>query len=697
MLSLCVRSSRPCGAGQAAGEVVVDSECECKSMMTSFQHYAKNSPDALASFDASGHLAFANERFVKLFPRGPSRLDGCKLDDLPFSPSLRSALVQGMASARGSDREERFTCEERSDASLRIFLCRIIPLPGPEGGQTVLVELRDETASLELREALLSGRLSKRQEELLRGRRQRLFLGILDEFPAFVYMQRRNYTVAYANRKVRNLYGDTESRLCYEVFTGRKKPCPVCPTFEVFETGRQVEWEFVDHKGRTFRIYDYPYEDESGEPLVMELGIDITDLKRVESELFQAQKLRAIGVLAGGIAHDLNNNLVPIIFNIDHTLHQTADAKIREPLAEALQAAYRAAGLVEQVLQYSRQQNVSRTLLPLTPLLHESLEVFRKTLPATFALDIELETGHDSVLANPAQVQQIIMNLLHNAQQAMPNGGTISFALGQAAIPTRESAPHPELAPGTCVTLRVQDTGVGIKEGDVERIFEPFFTTKKARGGTGMGLAVVHSIVTCCGGAITVDTTPGVGTAFTVYLPQAPTPAAPFPGEPQIVTAARGRILLVDDDPRVLSAMARTLGEAGFDVDTARNGEEGIAAFARAPHHYRLVLADQSMPGMSGMQMAAQLLAFRQDTCIVICTGNVEPELEKQARAAGIAGFAVKPMTPQTLVEMVQQHNRRKRFGSPLEMPRAMIREGTSTQGGAFPSREKVQPWQRYS
>lgn len=627
-------------------------------METSLHRYAENSPDALASFDAGGHLTFANQSFANLFMRGVSRFDGCSLNDIPFSPSLRAALARSLASARDSGREERFTCEERIDASRREFLCRIIPLKAADGEETVLVELRDETASMELRDALLSGRLTKRQAEHLQGRRRRLFFGILDEFPGFVYMQRRNYTVAYANRKVRNLYGETESRLCHEVFAGRKEPCPVCPTFEVFKTGQPVEWEFLDHKGRTFRIYDYPFEDETGEPLVMELGIDVTDLKRVESELFKAQKLRAIGVLAGGIAHDLNNNLVPIIFNIDHALHKTIEAETREPLAEALQAAYRAARLVEQVLEYSRQQDVSRTAIRLTPLLQENLETFRRRLPETIALDIVLDAGQDSVFSNPAQVQQIVMNLLHNAEQALPGGGTIGLALGEEVIRAQHCPPHPQLAPGEYLTLRVHDTGAGIAPGHLERIFEPFFTTRKAKGGTGMGLAVVHSIVNCCRGAITVESTPGLGTSFSVYLPKAPPPAAQGSGEPEEINGGSGRLLLVDDDPGVLSAMARTLRQAGFEVDTAGSGEAGIAAFARLPHSYRLVLADQSMPGLSGMEMAARLLALDGAARILICTGHVEPELEQQARAAGIAGFAMKPMTPRTLVKKVGQYCR---------------------------------------
>jgi signal transduction histidine kinase len=472
-------------------------------------------------------------------------------------------------------------------------------------------------------------------------------------------MQRQDYTVAYANRKVRNLYGETESRLCYEVFAGRKKPCLICPTFEVFETGQPVEWEFIDHKGRTFRIYDYPFEDETGEPLVMELGMDVTDLKRVEKELFQAQKLRAIGVLAGGMAHDLNNNLVPIIFNIDHVLNKTTDERTREPLAEALHAAYRAARLVEQVLEYSCRQDVSRTALHLTPLLRESIEMFRSALPETITLEVDLDNMQsDCVYANPAQMQQVILNLLRNAEQAIPAGGVVSLALAKEAEPSRGTTPHPGLAPGEYITLRVQDTGVGIQAEDIDRIFEPFFTTKKSKRGTGMGLAVVHSIVSSSGGAIKVDSIPGMGAAFTVYLPKAHHPAEQVSGAPSEIDGGTGRLLLVDDNHGALSAMARTLREAGFDLDTAHSGEEGIAKFVKAPHRYNLVLADQSMPGVSGMEMSAQMLAIDEDARIIICAGHLEPAFKKHARDAGIAGFAMKPMTPSTLVKMVQKHCR---------------------------------------
>jgi len=509
-----------------------------------------------------------------------------------------------------------------------------------------------------LRAELAAERRARLAAEAQRNRSRELFLSVIEEIPVFVYMQRRDYTVAYANRKTRNLYGEAQGRLCYEVFSGRETPCPFCPTFRVFETGRPEDWEFTDGEGRTFRVSDYPFEDEAGEPLVMELGIDITELKRVERELAQAHKMRAIGVLAGGIAHDLNNNLLPIIFNIDYALASQDAGKSAEPLGEALRAAYRAADLVEQVLQYSRQQDVCRAPLRLTPLVQESLELFRTSLPPDVTLQAHCRARQDCVRANAAQVQQLLLNLCRNAAQAMPGGGTLSVTLTELRVERLLSAPCPEMGVGDYVSLRVADTGFGIEQERLERIFEPFYTTRKGSGGTGMGLAVVHSIVTSMGGAIRVESLPGSGTVFEVYLP------AVEPVETRVVALPRparpgsGRLLLVDDDVSALRAMERVLAEAGFRVETARGGREGLESFQRSEGRFDLVLADQSMPDMDGVEMARRILALDPQARILICTGYAGHRLEELSGSPGIAGTVLKPMTPRSLVENVRRHCR---------------------------------------
>ncbi len=624
-------------------------------MTVHFHHFAAQSLTALAVFSADGRITFANRAFREMVCGRREGAAGRLLDELPLAPGVREGLGTGLAAVFAQGGPHRFSWEDASGDEPRRFVCQITPFPGTGGdGGEAVAEVREEPVDERLKQALKAERLVRRREEHLKKRGRRLFLNVIDELPVFVYMQRRDYTVAYANRKTRNFYGETDGRYCYEVFSGRDAPCPHCPTFRVFETGEPENWQFTDGDGRTFHIYDYPFEDEQGEPLVMELGIDITELKRVERELYQAHKMRAIGVLAGGIAHDLNNNLVPIIFNIDYALNKTADRILAEPLSEALRAAYRAADLVEQVLEYSRQQNVSHSPLRLTPLARESLDLLQASLPASVTLRAACRAAKDCVMAHPAQVQQLLLNLCRNAVQAMPGGGLLAVDLDNLTVASRKKAPHPGLAPGDYVVLRVTDNGRGIEPDKIERIFEPFFTTKMNSGGTGMGLAVVHAIATSCGGGVSVESVPGQGATFTVYLPLCAPAGEQIVAEPRPAKRATGRLLLVDDDAGALSAMSRVLREAGFTVFTADSGEEGLKEYFRARGRYDLIVADLSMPGISGMDMAGKILDHDPAARVVICTGHVAPDLEAQAEAAGIAGFLMKPMTPGALVERIR-------------------------------------------
>ncbi|QLA14671.1 hybrid sensor histidine kinase/response regulator [Desulfolutivibrio sulfoxidireducens] len=621
-------------------------------MTWDFQHYAAQSQNALALFDAENRLINANAPFLDLLFGGESDGIGRALPVLKLPRPMRDGLESGLSEVRRAGGGHRFSWEEGAEVDHRRYQCQVLSGPGKD---QAVVEVREESVAERLKQALTAERLVRRREEHLKKRGRRLFLNVIDELPVFVYMQRRDYTVAYANRKTRTYYGETEGRFCYEVFSGRDSPCPHCPTFRVFATGGPENWQFTDAEGRTFQIYDYPFEDENGEPLVMELGIDVTELKRVERELFQAHKMRAIGVLAGGIAHDLNNNLVPIVFNLDFVLNKTVDPVLADPLSEALRAAYRAADLVEQVMEYSRQQNVTLSPLRLIPLARESLDLLRATLPGNIALSVAYRAEKDSLLAHPAQIQQLLLNLCRNAVQAMPGGGTLTVDIGNLAVASTKKAPHPGLSPGDYAVVRVTDTGCGIEPDSLERIFEPFYTTKKNAGGTGMGLAVVHAIAASRGGVVHVDSAPGAGASFTVYLPLAAPAGEQIVAEPRPAGRGTGRLLLVDDDRGTLLAMSRVLRGAGFTVTAVESGEKGLQAYLDAKGGFDLILADQSMPGMCGMDMLGRILRHDHRAKAVICTGHVEPHLEAEAGRAGIAGFLVKPMSPRTLVDNIRR------------------------------------------
>lgn len=622
-----------------------------------FELFAEKSPDAMAVVEGNGDVLYANPEFTKHYANVSKSETTANIFNLDLPRELELDLEKTILSVVDSGEEKAFHCEAGGEEEHRLLHCRVIPCPDSTK-QELVIEVRDKTVTQRLQHELQEGRMSRRQEEMLTERRRKLFFGLLDDLPTFVYLQRKDHTVAFANKKVRKLYGDSEGRLCYEVFAGRSTPCPVCPTFEVFETGQSVEWEFTDNDDRSFLIYDYPYEDENGEPLVLEMGVDITDLKTVEKELFQAQKLRAIGVLAGGIAHDLNNNLVPIIFNIEYAKEKISDPEVEEPLEDALQAANRAARLVAQVLEYSRQQDVSRRAIHLVPLVRECVRDLETSLPDNISLQVDIDIETDCISANAAQIQQMAMNLFRNGVQAMPEGGVLSVYLGMTELSCRQENGYKDLALGKYVVLEVSDTGIGIRPEMVERIFEPFFTSKNNSGGTGMGLAVVHSIVCGSGGKIAVESTPGIGTTFTVLLPWSAEQHDMLEGELCELNGEKIHLLLVDDDPGALAAMSRSLRHAGFLVDSVGSGEEGLKLFSENPNRYGLVLADQSMPEMTGLEMSQHILTAHRETRIVICTGHIEPALEEQAIQEGVAGFARKPMSPKMLTEVVKRHCR---------------------------------------
>lgn len=618
--------------------------------------FAKNSPDALVVTNQNGVIIYNNAPFQTLTSQQQKDTHS-NLFDTQLPEVLKTELKRAFAEIAVTKKEKKFSYEVVLAGEHRNFTCRVIPY-FVTAKETILVEIKDDTESTRLKSELFAGRLSRRQEELLKERRRRLFFGLLDELPTSVYLQRKDYTVAFANKRVRKLYGDAEGQLCYKIFAGRDTPCPVCPTFEVFDTGQSVEWEFTDSNKRTFLIYDYPFEDDTGEPLVLEMGVDITDLKNVEKELYQAQKLRAIGVLAGGIAHDLNNNLVPIIFNIEYVLEKITNQHLQEPLEDALEAANQGASLVAQVLEYSRQQDVTRKPIRITPLILECIKEIEATLPDNISLVSEIKQVADHVYSNATQIRQVVLNLLKNGIQSMTKGGLITVRLTAQNIRNSKDNNLKDLTPGDYLVLEVQDTGRGIGTEATERIFEPFYTSRKAQGGTGMGLAVVHSIVNGSGGYIKVHSTQGIGTTFTVYLPQIEGDNGILEGEFCIMDGNNVNILFVDDAPNPLAAMTRSLTNAGFKVDTATNGKKGLDMFINNPKKYNLILADQSMPGMTGLELSTQILKLNPQARVVICTGHIEPALEEQAKLEGVAGFARKPMSPKTLIEIVKRHCR---------------------------------------
>lgn len=379
---------------------------------------------------------------------------------------------------------------------------------------------------------------------------------------------------------------------------------------------------------------------------------------RLESELQQTKRSEVIGRLAGGIAHDFNNILAAIVGNAELARldHGGKNADLRSMLDSILSAGERARDLIVQILTYSRQRRTEPLPLDIAPALHESLRLLRSGTPATVGFATDVPESLPFILADATEIQRILMNLGTNAVQAMgASGGCVTISArevlgGDSAL---SEIPH-----GRSVCLRVEDNGAGMDDQTLQRIFDPFFTTKVQGKGTGLGLAVVKGIIESLNGAILVDSRPNAGTTFRVFFPVVSGSAARHDtapaSEPQISTQAE-RILLVDDEPQVLSVARRALESLGYNVESHSSAQSALAAFDADQKRWQCIVTDFAMPGMNGVELARYIRARRPEIPILLCTGFGGAVDAMAAKAIGIARVINKPFQRQELSEAIEE------------------------------------------
>ena len=379
--------------------------------------------------------------------------------------------------------------------------------------------------------------------------------------------------------------------------------------------------------------------------------------RNAERQMHQAQHLQAIGTLAGGIAHDFNNILYGIIGYSELSLDEAPEGSLlRDNLNEILQGSQRAKELVAQILAFSRQGDTEKKPIQPPPLIKEALKLIRASLPATIEIQSDIGPPAETIIANPTQIHQVVMNLCTNAAHAMPpEGGMIKVSLMSETISVEQAGPHGTIAPGEYVKLMVSDNGAGIPERVRNRIFEPFFTTKPQGEGTGMGLAVVLGVVQAHAGGIRVHSEPGEGSRFEILLPVAP-------GEEQVEEAGEApppggseRILFVDDESSIIHMGKRMLSKLGYDVTTCLGPSEALEIFQKAPEAFDLVITDLTMPTMKGTDLARILLQMRPDLPVILCTGYGDQITTEQIHKIGIREMLVKPILRYNLAISIRQ------------------------------------------
>jgi PAS domain S-box-containing protein len=379
---------------------------------------------------------------------------------------------------------------------------------------------------------------------------------------------------------------------------------------------------------------------------------DITARKRLDEHFLQVQKMEALGRFSGGIAHDFNNILTAIGGYAELSqMILKGNIEVRAHLSSVLKATGRASELVRQILAFSRQEPQARQPILLQPLIAESLLLMRATIPSTIEFDTEIAADAPTVLANASQIHQVLMNLGMNAWQAMKDRpGRIQVTLELFAVSAEYAATKPRLRAGNYVRVSVSDTGSGIDPGTLRHIFEPFFTTRAPGGGTGLGLSVVHGIMDGHDGAVTVHSQLGEGTVFRLYFPVhdgAAVPAPPDEGRPPRGT---GETVLVVDDEEVLALLIqKALTELGYRVEFTTEPAAALAIVRAKPERFQLVLSDQTMPGMTGLDLARQLHQLRPALPIILMTGYSLPLTAERIEETGIRQLMLKPITIQAL------------------------------------------------
>ncbi len=432
----------------------------------------------------------------------------------------------------------------------------------------------------------------------------------------------------------------------------------------------QFEWNHQDPTGRIFpcevRLVQLPHE---GANLVRASIMDISarkqaekDLRTKDTQLRHMQKLESLGTMAGGIAHDFNNILTAVI-GYTHLLnkHTAANDHNKEYIKAILSAGNRAKDLIRQMLIFCRQTEPEPEPVFLDRVLKETITLLRGSLPSTIEIRSVVGPCGKPIWADPTQIQQVLLNLGNNAGHAMrEKGGILEMGL-EAVVLNSERAQELNVESGLFYRLWVKDNGHGIAPENQVKIFDPFFTTKNPQEGTGLGLSVTHSIVVRHSGAITVDSTPDVGTTFEIVLPvYMDTQAEEMLTSPglsviQTLPQTTGRILFVEDEPSLSYFGKEILMSLGYTVDIPSNGEEALEMFRSRPTYYDAVITDLTMPRMTGEVLAKHLLELRPDLPIILCTGFSPNMTEEKAKEMGIQGFLKKPYYPGQLVYTLQK------------------------------------------
>ena len=421
---------------------------------------------------------------------------------------------------------------------------------------------------------------------------------------------------------------------------------------------QEYEKEYITQTGERLpvSVKTWLVRDESGEPIQKLTFVrDTSQQKDFEIQLRQAQKMEALGTLAGGIAHDFNNVLAAILGYIELARFDVGEENpARKSIDQIYKASHRARSLVGHILSFSRPSEHKRAPVFIQQIIQESLEMLRATLPSTIAIHQEMTNKFFTVEADATQVHQILMNLCTNASHAMEEGGELTIGLSVESSSELEVMGFQDVEPCRYMCLMVNDTGTGMASDVKKRIFDPYFTTKEKGQGSGMGLAVVHGIVKAHDGFVHVISEPGEGSTFRIFFPVSDQQGGLEHDACEALDEGSERILLVDDEPDLVSLGSAMLQRLGYKVSAFSESREALAHFKDDPSAFDLVISDLTMPHISGVAFVQEIRGERGDLPVIVCTGYSESLSAEEVSAAGIDFLLMKPLEIRELAASIR-------------------------------------------
>jgi two-component system, cell cycle sensor histidine kinase and response regulator CckA len=589
--------------------------------------------------DQPAWTAFTGQSFKEL--RGWGWLDAVHPDDQAETKRIWTTAIANRSNYKTEHRLRA------SDHTYHDMMVRAVPILAEDGAVLQWIGIHSDITERKRAE----GQIAEQAE-------------LLDKARDAILVRDLEGKILFWNKGAERLYGWTRQEA-----VGRKKSELLYADPSMFEKFNllvvkkgEASGEFrhltKDRRELTVEARWTLIRDNEGNPKsVLAIDTDITEKKKIETQFMRAQRMESIGTLAGGIAHDLNNILAPIMMSIDILKLTATDAQAKKILETIEISAKRGADIVRQVLTFARGLEGERIEVQPKHLLNDLENIIKDTFPKDIRLQFSIPDDTWKILGDPTQVHQILLNLCVNARDAMPNGGDLTIGVENCVLDEHYAAMNTKAKPGRYVRIDVTDSGTGMPSAIVDKIFEPFFTTKELNKGTGLGLSTVMAIVKSHEGIINVYSEPGKGTTFKVYLPAMELSPEGLKEQPEEASLPRGNgetILVVDDESSILIITGQTLQAFGYRVLTATDGADAVAVYAEHKHEIAVVLTDMSMPVMDGPATIRALRRINPAIKIIAASGLTSNGEVPKAPGANVKHFLTKPYTAGILLKTMR-------------------------------------------